>query len=354
MKINIKNINIKSICATLFISLFLSCNNGVIEDLQKKNIFSDFLIKIGHGFQDIFGFFGNAMGDALGFSAVKSGDKKSEVGKHFEKVKKGLEDTKNQLSTLSGKISEAKNADGSTIETVKVAIKGTIEVFDKLISSLTKLAGITNDGSTEIGASASSKSDAVNASDVKTVIEGVKDIIDAAEKSGVKIDPGKVGIQVANGNGPKSVFHNAQAADGDAKKLADEVGKADPWAMIDKIRNAKTDGFSASGDNSAGQLATGGSSSANSGTAATNADLAAAVALKAMAKGGKFTQPADSDAGAVVKGAAVSAVNKVLGILNVIIRKTVDIHLDKIGKAVKGIKYSETIGESTEVGIATK
>ncbi|AHH11321.1 hypothetical protein bcCo53_001553 (plasmid) [Borrelia coriaceae] len=28
MKINIKNINIKSICATLFISLFLSCNNA--------------------------------------------------------------------------------------------------------------------------------------------------------------------------------------------------------------------------------------------------------------------------------------------------------------------------------------
>ncbi|AHH11438.1 hypothetical protein bcCo53_001603 (plasmid) [Borrelia coriaceae] len=28
MKINIKNIKVKSICATLFISLFLSCNNG--------------------------------------------------------------------------------------------------------------------------------------------------------------------------------------------------------------------------------------------------------------------------------------------------------------------------------------
>ncbi|AHH11373.1 Variable major protein (plasmid) [Borrelia coriaceae ATCC 43381] len=72
MKINIKNVRVKSICATLFIALFFSCNNG-IEELEKKNIFSDSLVRIGHGLQEIFGFFGNAMGDALGFSAVKSG-----------------------------------------------------------------------------------------------------------------------------------------------------------------------------------------------------------------------------------------------------------------------------------------
>ncbi|AHH11703.1 hypothetical protein bcCo53_001523 (plasmid) [Borrelia coriaceae] len=49
MKINIKNINIKSICATLFISLFLFCNNG-IEELEKENTFLASLANLGNGF----------------------------------------------------------------------------------------------------------------------------------------------------------------------------------------------------------------------------------------------------------------------------------------------------------------
>ncbi|AHH10005.1 Variable major protein (plasmid) [Borrelia parkeri SLO] len=50
--------------------------------------FFDSFIKIGQGFQEIFGIFGNAIGDAFGLTVVKSGDKKSKVGEHFEKIKK--------------------------------------------------------------------------------------------------------------------------------------------------------------------------------------------------------------------------------------------------------------------------
>ncbi len=62
-----------------------------------------------------------------------------------------------------------------------------------------------------------------------------------------------------------------------------------------------------------------------------------------MTKGGKFTQPAANEDGAV-KAAAASAVNKVLGVLHVIFRKVVNLELDKIKEAVNGIKYSETTG----------
>ncbi|AHH14383.1 variable large family protein, partial [Borrelia hermsii] len=84
---------------------------------------------------------------------------------------------------------------------------------------------------------------------------------------------------------------------------------------------------------------------ANAG-AKSNADLAAAVALKAMTKGGKFSAAANEEG--AVKAAAVSAVNKVLGVLDFIIRKTVSSNLDKIRESVKGIQYSETTGEATE------
>ncbi|UPA17532.1 variable large family protein (plasmid) [Borrelia coriaceae] len=352
MKINIKNIKIKSICATLFISLFLSCNSGVIEELEKKNTFFDSLIKIGHGFQEIFGSFG----DALGFNAVKSDDPKNKVGEHFNKVKKGLEDTKEKLDGLAKEISSTPHADTKGVAAVKEAVKKAIdEVISKLIDSITKLAGAVD--STDIGHNSTGAAVAANPGDVKTVIESVKMIIDLAENSGIKIKPGDDGGAGASAadNTATDILGGTVTAAGGGSKLADEVSKADSWAMIDKIRNATTKegALDAAASNNAGELATGSNAAGNNGAkAATNADLVAAVALKAMTKKGKFSAHND-DAGAV-KAAAASAVNKVLGILDLIISKIVNKHLEKVREAVKEIKYSESTGEATESGTVTK
>ncbi|UPA11565.1 variable large family protein (plasmid) [Borrelia parkeri] len=317
--------------------------------------FFDSFIKIGQGFQEIFGIFGNAIGDAFGLTVVKSGDKKSKVGEHFEKIKKGLGDTKDKLKELSGEISEAKNANSSTIEAVKGAMGSASDVFEQLIAALTKLADATKDdnpiGHNDNNAAAGAEKDGVEA-----IIAGVKEIVEATEKSGVKIEAGDAGGQItaaANTAAPAvlSGHNNAAAGAGAGDKLAAEVAKADPWAMIDKIKNATaTDPatLAQSNNNEAGTLA---ASNANANDnnygAKTNADLAAAVALKAMIKGGKFR--ADNADAEAVKAAAISAVNKVLGVLNFIIRKTVSSNLDKVREAVKGIQYSETTTESTEV-----
>ncbi|AHH14465.1 Variable major protein (plasmid) [Borrelia hermsii MTW] len=96
--------------------------------------------------------------------------------------------------------------------------------------------------------------------------------------------------------------------------------------MIDKIKNATaTDSatLAQSNNNETGTLAAANANANdndNNYGAKTNADLAAAI----------------------------SAVNKVLGVLDFIIRKPVAINLDKIREAVKGIQYSETTTESTE------
>ncbi|AHH10139.1 Variable major protein (plasmid) [Borrelia parkeri SLO] len=304
---------------------------------ESKNTFLDSLVKIGHGFYEIFGFFGNAIGDAFGLTVVKSGDKRSKVGEHFKTIGDGLTITKDKLNELSNKISEAKNADSSTIEAVKGVINSANDVFERLIAALTKLADTTKEaGNTDVGdarTDANAGADGADKISVEAIIKEVKAIIETSEKSGVQIEKGTAGNSVENGNGPKVLAGgNARANAGDAAKLADEVAKADPWAMINKIKDAKTKegALSANANNDAGELATG--TGAANVTAATNADLAAAVALKAMTKGGKFTQPAENEEGAV-KAAAVTAVNKVLGVLNFIIRKTVSSNLDKIREA---------------------
>ncbi len=305
------------------------------------------MIKIGEGFQEIFGVFGSAVGDALGFNAVKSDDKRSKVGEHFKTIGDGLKNTKDKLNALAKDISSTAYADITAVETV---IKGTSEIIAKLVTSVTKLAGVVGD--TDIGDNAAAAVAAEGAG-VKTVIDEIKAIVEIAINSGVNIGKGIAGAAVANGNGPKAVVHNAQAGAGDTTKLAGEVAKADPWAMIDKIKNATTKNAAPAANDNAGQLATATDANNANGTAATNADLAAAVALKAMIKGGKFNQPAQNEDGAL-KAAAVSAVNKVLGILNIIIKKTVESNLDKIREAVKGIKYSESGGTEASQSDATQ
>ncbi|UPA11512.1 variable large family protein (plasmid) [Borrelia parkeri] len=316
---------------------------------ESKISFLDSLVKIGHGFYEVFGIFGNAIGDALGFTAVKSGDKRSKVGEHFKKIKKGLGDTKDKLNELSNKISESKNANTSTIEAVKGIISSSNDIFDKLIGALTNLAGVTKDDSL-LGDISNAAAVAADANDVKTIIENVNSIIDVADKSGIEIKSGEAGNAVEKGDDKAGAVivgkdNNAPAANA-GPVLAAEVAKADPWAMINKIKNAKvTDAANTDENNDAGTLATKLPNAANKNGALTNADLAAAVALKAMTKSGKFSAAGDVEA---VKAAAVSAVNKVLGILDLIIRKTVASNLNKIREAVKGIQYSETTAESTE------
>ncbi|UPA15658.1 variable large family protein (plasmid) [Borrelia turicatae] len=320
---------------------------------ESKNTFLDSLVKIGHGFYEIFGIFGNAIGDAFGLIAVKSGDKRSKVGEHFKTIGDGLSTTKNKLNELSNKISEAKNANSSTIEAVKGTVNSASDVFEQLIAALIKLADTAKEaGNTDIGNNANNVAAvAADENSVKTIIKNVKEIIKASEKSGVKINVGDAGGQVAGGAATAgTALAKFGAAAGSGPKLVDEVTKADPWAMINKIKDSKATTNTAvlAGNNKdAGTLATStNANDANGAGAATNADLAAAVALKAMTKDGKFSA-ANDEAGAV-KAAAVSAVNKVLGIRDVIIRKTVESNLDKIREAVKGIQYSETTTESTE------
>ncbi|WP_376984251.1 variable large family protein (plasmid) [Borrelia recurrentis] len=338
----------------LMMMIVVGCNSGGgIKEGEGESSQSKFLksiIGLRNEFLNVFTSFGDMVGGILGFNAVKSDDKRSKVGEHFKTIGDGLKSTKDKLDELSKQIVSTSNAD---IKGVEAVIQGTSEVIAKLITSITELAGITKEGNVDIGDAGTAGSAAAVAADkasVEAIIKGVKEIVETAEKSGVKIEKGNAGNSVANGNGPKAVVHNVQATAGDATKLAGEVAKADPWAMIDKIKNAKTkNNVAPAANDDAGQLATATGANDN-GSASTNADLAASVALKAMTKGGKFTQPAANEDGAI-KAAAASAVNKVLGILDMIIRKAVNLELDKVKEAVKGIRYSETSGSNaTEAG----
>ncbi len=95
------------------------------------------------------------------------------------------------------------------------AIKGASDVLDKLIGALTKLASVTNDSATEIGHNDHAGGGvAANEASVKSIIENVKEIIEVAEKSGVKIETGSDGDKVDGGDAtaPAVLASNAAAS----------------------------------------------------------------------------------------------------------------------------------------------
>ncbi len=73
------------------------------------------------------------------------------------------------------------------------------------------------------------------------------------------------------------------------------------------------------------------------GTGKNDAVIAGGIALRAMAKGGKFANASDSnsDYADTVKGAAIGAVTKALDTLTIAIRKTVDEGLKTVKGAMK-------------------
>ncbi|WP_024655160.1 variable large family protein [Borrelia hispanica] len=280
---------------------------------------------IGQGLQDIFWFVGNVVSDMLEDLLVKADikftDKRSKVKEHFDKVKSQLEDVK------------------------RSKLGGSSEVLSKLITAVEKLANAVGDDKIDIGAISDSSTKASivsNGDSVKDIIDGIKEIVELAEKSGVSIESGNVGLEVKaeSPSGASAALNGGQggAQEGAGVKLAEEVSKADPWAILDKIKNSKIkNGNLEDNDKSAGELVTGFVNTPNGIGAKTNADFAAAVALKAMSKSGKFavqSNDSNSDDANKIKDAAAEAVNKVLDTLGLIIRRTVRMEIGKVNKKV--------------------
>ncbi len=286
---------------------------------------------IGQGLQDIFWFVGNVVGnmleDLLIKADIKSTDKRSKVKEHFEKVEKGLQSTKNKLDSSSSNSSE---------------------VLTKLIDAVKKLAEAVGDDKIDIGAISDSSTKASlvsNRESVKAIIEGIKEIVKIAKESGVNIGTGNAGdaVTASSQTDSTAALNGGKdgAQEGAGVKLAGEVSKADSWAMIDKICNATVkNGTLDSSNSDAGELVTGFVNTSNGIGAKTNADFAAAVALKAMSKDGKFAvQNNDSNSNDAnkIKDAAAEAVNKVLDTLDLIIRRTVRMEIGKVNSKVNKV-----------------
>ncbi|ACH92962.1 vlp protein, gamma subfamily [Borrelia duttonii Ly] len=292
------------------------------------------LVNVSEEFLNVFTSFGEMVGSVLGLNV---NSKKSDVGKYFKTVQSTVEGVKIGLNKIVSDMKEEKNPNA---EATATAVKTLIE------SKLDKIIGGAKTASEAIGDASGLLGDMANAAvggtvgEVDKLINGIKGIVDVVLKEGNPVagtekkaldgQTDRTGGNAAddeagklfNGTNAGAAGTNAKKSAADAAKAVGAVTGADILqAMIKvgggayKLANAKDD---------------------DKPSTKKDAIIAGAIALRAMAKGGKFAGQANAeDAIIVVKDAAISAVTKALDILTVAIRRSIDIGLKSVKEAMK-------------------
>ncbi|AHH11564.1 variable large family protein [Borrelia coriaceae] len=333
MKINIR---LKSICATLFISLFLSCNNGPVDEENPQNKFLKSLVTLGDDFLSIFTSFGEMFSDTLGF---KADPKKSDVKDYFEKIHETVEKTKTYLKKIVEDMKKEKNRNFSDTNDAVTTLNA--ELDDIIKGSKAVSVAIGNAGTEPIGnvATTNDKKGDVG-TEIDSLINGIKHIVGVVLKDdkGTLVGNPKAGDDKKAENGTTQRGSNA----GDVGKLFGNVSDGSIASTPEKVAGdaAKAVGAVTGADilqaisqGSSGVTANLANTSPTSAANVANpqdAEVAGAIALRAIAKGGKFANHSSTDITAAVKGVAVSAVTKALDALTIAIKKTIDKGLKKV------------------------
>ncbi len=256
-------------------------------------------------------------------------------GNYFKKVQGTVEGVKTGLNKIVNDMKEEKNPNAeSTVAAVKTLVESTL---DKIIEGAkTASEAIGTEGAELIGNVGANNAAGV-VGDVDKLIKGMKSIVDVVLQEG-KHDAGT--DKKADGLTARTA---AAAADGEAGKLfAANVGDANNSKKVASDA-AKAVGAVTGADilqsivksDKAATLAK--SNDGNAGAAPKDAEVAGGIALRAMAKNGKFAGPTADSADYVIaaKGAAVSAVTKALDTLTIAIRKTIDLGLKNVKEPMK-------------------
>ncbi|PRR60286.1 variable large family protein [Borreliella burgdorferi] len=269
---------------------------------------------MGYGFVDVF----NAIGGLVSDVFYKADPKKSDVKNYFESIAKILQDTQAKLDALS---KEQGGGDrGTQVVDTSKKVSGWIKEMHKAVEDTAKAGTGSNDLIANVAAGGDAAAGAgADKDSVTGIAKGMKAIVEAAKKAGVELKPDDVAGDGAGGGGNDAAGrlfasgNNAGAA-ADAQGAAEKAGEAVSAVSGDQILKAivdaagSTEGKGAAQAKDAVEAAIGGDNNAE-GEAFGNDmqkknQIAAAIVLRGLAKGGKF---ANANAGAA-NGKVVAAV----------------------------------------------
>ncbi|AHH13368.1 Variable outer membrane protein (plasmid) [Borrelia hermsii YBT] len=339
---------ISAIIMTLFMVL-VSCNSGGVAE-DPKTVYLTSIANLGKGFLDVFVTFKDMVTGAFG---IKADTKKSDIGKYFTDIEKTMTTVKKKL--------QDEVANNGNYEKVKTVVdKFIIGTLDKIAAGAKEAAkGAT--GSDVIG-NAVKNEDAVPAevASVNSLVKGIKEIVgvvlkdnegDAAATKTADAEKKSVGKLLGKGaaDGTETQAAAASASIGavtgaDILQAIAKSGKAGAGEI--KIEEAKNAAEIAAAKADSKDLAI--------DSAKKDAVIAGGIALRAMAKDGKFAAKNNEEKSEhAVNGAAASAVGKTLSTLIIAIRNTVDSGLKTINEALAAVKQEDKSAKATNPTEAT-
>ncbi|WP_338321066.1 variable large family protein [Borrelia miyamotoi] len=336
---------------TLF--LIIGCNNGGGEDPQK--VFLTSIANLGKGFLDVFVTFGDMITGAFG---IKAETKKSEVGQYFTSIAETMESVKKKL--------QAEVAANGNYEKVKTVVEQFVTgTLDKIAAGAKEAAkgatgeAIGNATSAGHGASPADKDSVIS------LVKGIKTIVGVV----LKDNEGNATATKTAEEQQKSIgnLFADSAGKTDAKeeniaKASASIGAVSGADILQAIAQSKenpavdsTDGIEKAKDAAdiAIAPAVAGKKEIKEDSAKKDAIIAAGIALRAMAKGGKFAANNNAKDADAVNGVAASAVGKILSTLIIAVRNTVDSGLKTINAALATVNQEDKSAEVTNAAEVT-
>ncbi len=266
--------------------------------------------------------------------------KKSDVGKYFKTVQGTVEGIKSGLNKIVAEMKAEKNPNAEATES---AVKTLVESkLDKIIEGAKIVSEtIGSDATAPIGNVANAKVAGAIGIGIDNLVKGIRAIVDVVlgDKGNAEAGDAKKAETLAN-----------RAANDGAGKLFGNSGDQGAIDSTDNAKKAAADAAKAVGavigadilqsivkkDGDAVKLATNSPIANTAVNAPKDGTVAGAIALRAMAKGGKFANGENADdAKKAVEDAAISAVTKALDTLTIAIRDTIDAGLKAVKEAMK-------------------
>ncbi len=259
-------------------------------------------------------------------------------------VQDTVQGVKDKLEKIVDDMKKEGNPHAAGVESV--VTKFITETLDKIIGGAKTASEAIGDASDLIGNVAAGGAGAAAGAggDVVNLVKGIRNIVDVVLKGVGRADAGDdkkaedgSTARTSADSGAGKLFANdsAGANANDAKKVAADAAKAVGAVIGADILQAMVKEGGA-----AAKLAV--NNTANNAVAdaanAKDATIAGGIALRAMAKNGKFAHASDNanvDAKKAVEGAAISAVTKALDTLTIAIRKTIDTGLKTVKGSIK-------------------
>ncbi|AFI31698.1 VmpB protein (plasmid) [Borrelia crocidurae str. Achema] len=317
----------------MVVMMVMGCNSGGVKDAEK--VFLSEMVNLGRGFLDVFVSFGDMIAGTLG---IKAETKKSDIGAYFTKIE-------NTMKIVKGKLSKILEEHGSYEK-----VKGKVEEF---IGEISKIEGGAREaakgatGDIAIGGAPKEGQDAfpANKDAVNLLVKGIKAIVAVvlkenegnADATKTREDESKTIGKLLGGK-----VNDGEEAQAAASASIGAVSGADILKAISVSGETSGEPTIQAAKNAAEIAAAKKDNDKTLDAAKEDAVIAAGIALRGMAKDGKFAAKNGEEKSAnAVNGAVASVVSKVLSTLTIGIRNTVDVGLKEINKVLGEIKQGE-------------